>query len=389
MHVGFFKNIEEYLTKEDNKKILVLNDSYFSYNPTNQNSIIIDYIDSLENRKNINIVEKTETFFQLKNDYDIIINIFFSSIFINQLSFYNQILKISKLETQFVNILPFLGFINYSYLNFNPNLFNFINVNKNFRLEEISFLDRYGKKLQIKDNFVDKVFYQTTEKRNQSFVDHLYNQILSNFTDMAILFDLKINKLEKIDYDFYDPVRLGHHLSGHSSKTWVDEGAYKKILEIIKVRTMIDVGCGPGGMVKYSKSLGIKAVGVDGDDSIIREIGNNFYLHDYTSGPLKIKLNFDLCWCVEFLEHVEKIYTNNYFDTFKKCRYVFCTFAPLGKGGYHHVNTQDQNYWIETFKKFDFKFEEEKTKSIRQSSTINKNFVREHGLLFKNNNKNI
>ena len=79
----------------------------------------------------------------------------------------------------------------------------------------------------------------------------------------------------------------------------------------------------------------------------------------------------------------------NYFDTFKKCRYVFCTFAPLGKGGYHHVNTQDQNYWIETFKKFDFKFEEEKTKSIRQSSTINKNFVREYGLLFKNNNKNI
>ena len=82
-----------------------------------------------------------------------------------------------------------------------------------------------------------------------------------------------------------------------------------------------------------------------------------------------------------------KMYINNYFDTFKKCKYVFCTFAPLGKGGYHHVNTQDQNYWIETFKKFDFEFEEEKTESIRKSSTINKNFVREYGLLFKNNYK--
>ena len=202
MHINFFKNIEKYIKKTDDKKILVLNDSYFSYNPKDQNIEIIKYLENLENSKNIKIVYKTEDFFQLKNDYDIIINIFFSSIFINQLSFYNQILKISKLETQLVNILPFQGFINYSYLNFNPNLFSFINVNNNFGLKEISFLDRYGRKLQIKDSFVDKVFYQTTEKRNQSFVDHLYNQILNNFTDMAILFDLKINRLEKIEYDF-------------------------------------------------------------------------------------------------------------------------------------------------------------------------------------------
>ena len=32
------------------------------------------------------------------------------------------------------------------------------------------------------------------------------------------------------------------------------EGAFKKILEIIKVKTIIDVGCGPGGMVKYCKN---------------------------------------------------------------------------------------------------------------------------------------
>ncbi|MFL2520392.1 MAG: hypothetical protein ACJ0RJ_02905 [Alphaproteobacteria bacterium] len=60
---------------------------------------------------------------------------------------------------------------------------------------------------------------------------------------------------------------------------------------------------------------------------------------------------------------------------------------------YFSYNPTNQNVkiskYLETFKKFDFKFEEEKTKSIRQSSTINKNFVRECGLLFKNNNKNI
>ena len=42
------------------KKILILNDSYFSYNPTNQNVEITKYIESLENSKNINVVEKEE-----------------------------------------------------------------------------------------------------------------------------------------------------------------------------------------------------------------------------------------------------------------------------------------------------------------------------------------
>ena len=55
----------------------------------------------------------------------------------------------------------------------------------------------------------------------------------------------------------------------------------------------------------------------------MREIGNDFYLHDYTTGPLKLKLNFDLCWCVEFLEHVQEMYINNYFDTFKNVNMFF------------------------------------------------------------------
>ena len=53
MHIGFFKNIENYLKQTGNKKILVLNDSYFSYNPTNQNAKISKYLETLQNSKNI------------------------------------------------------------------------------------------------------------------------------------------------------------------------------------------------------------------------------------------------------------------------------------------------------------------------------------------------
>ena len=381
MHIGFYKHIEKYLINKNNVKILILNDPYYSYNATQNNNTIYEHLKSI---KNIKVLEDINEYSKLKIKYDIIINIFFSSIFIDQKKFYNQILKISKLETRFINILPFLGFINYSYLNFNPNLFKFINVNKNFRLQELAFLDKYGKKLQIKESHIDKIFFQTTEKRNQSFVDHLYNELNKNFDDTVILFDTKIIGLEEIKYDYYKPTRLGHHLSGHSSKTWVDEGAFKKLVELINFKSLIDVGCGPGGIVKFSNSLGIKSIGVDGDNSISRDIENDFYLHDYTKGLFDINLKFDLCWCVEFLEHVEEKYIKNYFDTFKKCKYVFCTYAPRGKGGYHHVNTQDEIYWINKFNEFNFRFEGNKSKLIRQSSTISKNFVRNYGLLFKN-----
>ncbi len=385
MYIEFYNIIDRYIKSSIKQKILILNDPYYSFNPTNENILIKEAVGKLENKKNIKIIENVDEFLKLKDNYELIINIFFSTVFINQLKFYNQILEISVLETRLINILPYSGFINYSYMNFNPIFIDFINVNKNFEINEVSFLDKYGKKLQIKNSYVKKIFFQSTEKRNQSFIDHLQNEINKNFIDTAILFDLKINKLDSIYLDFYKPKRLGHHLSGHSSKTWIDEGAIKKINELINVRSMIDVGCGPGGMIKFTKNLGIKCIGVDGDDSIIRDIEDDFYLHDYTKGYLNIQLTFDLCWCVEFLEHVDSLYEDNYFNTFKKCKYVFCTFAPKGKGGYHHVNTQDEPYWIETFKKFNFKFQEEETKAIRASSTINKDFIRNHGLLFKNN----
>ena len=385
MHIDFYKIIQGYISSSNKNSVLILNDPYYSFNPTHENIIIKDVIKNIKNKNNIKIVESIDEYFEIADNYELIINIFFSAIFFNQLKFYNQILKISVLGSRLVNILPYSGFINYSYVNFNPIFIDFININKNFEINEIAFLDKYGKKLMIKNNYLKKVFFQSTEKRNQSFIDHLQNEIDENFTDTAIMFDLKINKLDEISLDFLRPNRLGHHLSGHSNKTWVDEGAFNKIREIIFVGSMVDVGCGPGGMVKFTKSLGIKSIGVDGDNSIIREIEEDFYLHDYSKGFFETNLYFDLCWCVEFLEHVDALYTDNYFDTFKKCRYVFCTFAPKGKGGYHHVNTQDEAYWIETFEKFDFKYQEEETKAIRASSTINKNFIRNHGLLFKNN----
>ena len=102
--------------------------------------------------------------------------------------------------------------------------------------------------------------------------------------------------------------------------------------------------------------------------------------------PLK---KYDLGWSVEFLEHVDKKFENNYFETFKKCKYVFVTHAPKNAIGYNHVNLQDSLYWIELFKKNNFEYLENLTQLIRRSSTIEKDFIRKYGLFFKNRLRNL
>ena len=66
-----------------------------------------------------------------------------------------------------------------------------------------------------------------------------------------------------------------------------------------------------------------------------------------------------------------------------KCKYALITHALPRKKGYHHVNCQTQDYWINIFSKYNFKFDEKTTKIIRAKSSMEREFVRENGLFFK------
>ena len=204
--------------------------------------------------------------------------------------------------------------------------------------------------------------------------------------DISIICLSKIKKLDFLNNSTYIPDRLPHHLSGHGFKTWVDKGALNKILEIIEVNSFIDIGCGPGGMVHHAKKIGLDTIGIDGDTSIKRTDENLFVIHDYCLGPYLPEKIFDLGWSVEFLEHVDEKFQKNYFETFKKCKYILITHAPENSKGYNHVNLKNSDYWINVFEKYDFKYERNFTKTIRNASTIEKNFIREYGLFFSNLN---
>ena len=95
------------------------------------------------------------------------------------------------------------------------------------------------------------------------------------------------------------------------------------------------------------------------------------------------EIQYDLIWSVEFLEHVEEKYIDNYIDAFKSGKYVICTHAQPGQAGHHHVNCKPKSYWIDLFAKHGLFYSEEFTNQMKESSTMGKPFIKRNGLFFK------
>ena len=181
----------------------------------------------------------------------------------------------------------------------------------------------------------------------------------------------------------------------HAGSTNIDIGLFNALSKQSMFSTILDVGCGPGGNVNYCNELGYKAYGIDGDKDILPE-GSNFQLVDYRVDCSSFKGPFDLCWSVEFAEHIEEKYILNFIRDFQKCRHLIFTAAPPGWGGVGHVNEQDENYWIKTLERHNFSLDVNNTNVIRKISLLEfdnriripkKQFVRNRGLFFNNLNK--
>jgi len=155
---------------------------------------------------------------------------------------------------------------------------------------------------------------------------------------------------------------LPPHLGGHFGNSNTDAPTLHYLITQYGIRSMLDVGCGPGGMLDIASAMGLEVGGVDGDPHMER---TNVQIHDYTEGPLPSD-GWDLIWCVEFVEHVEEQYQANYLATFAGGRVLFLTAAPPGFPGHHHVNCQPQSYWIALLEQHGWRLDTEATKWVRQ-----------------------
>lgn len=176
------------------------------------------------------------------------------------------------------------------------------------------------------------------------------------------------------------------HLGGHLNVTNLDKPLLRHIVNTKGVQSVLDIGCGPGGMVEYAQELDLISLGIDGDQNVERPADCHFLIHDFTypmEGPVMVNFpQFDLAWCIEFLEHVDEQFIPHFMTAFKYCKYAVVTAAPPGTPGHHHVNCQPKEYWIEKFKEYGFAYDEEYTEELKDVSVMRKDFFKKNGMFF-------
>jgi SAM-dependent methyltransferase len=190
-----------------------------------------------------------------------------------------------------------------------------------------------------------------------------------------------------------------NHLGGCviDNNTSGDIGTYApqvwdKLIELYNPKTILDVGCGAGYSLKYFMDKGIDGIGIEGYREAIQRspIKGNLIEHDYTKGEYIPASNFDLAWSCEFVEHVEEQYLHNFMKSFNACKYVAITHAVPGQPGFHHVNCQPKEYWIDIFRSYEFEYLEDISLMLRSllydengGSLENGSHVRNTLMIFK------
>jgi len=173
------------------------------------------------------------------------------------------------------------------------------------------------------------------------------------------------------------------HLGGHFGFTAMVTKTFDYIKDKYNVRSVLDIGCGPAGMVEYANFKGIYAIGVDGDPDL--EEKPYVTKHDFTTGELTLDKTFDLVYSTEFVEHVEEVYVKNFMPLFQRGNYVFISAAPPGQSGHHHVNCKGKNYWINVFNEYGFEYLLTDSEDIAKTSSDI--VVRNNSMFFVNKNK--
>lgn len=161
---------------------------------------------------------------------------------------------------------------------------------------------------------------------------------------------------------------LGGYIIGQAAPgTWCP-GVWDRLMREEGVRSMLDVGCGLGYVLRYFHDNGCDVLGVDGSPSAVTNnvMKSHVRKHDFSTGAWSPEKSYDLVWSSEFLEHVEEKYIGNFMPAFSKAKkYVVVTYATPGQGGHHHVNENTEAYWCDRFKDIGFVIDDSLTKIAR------------------------
>ena len=169
-----------------------------------------------------------------------------------------------------------------------------------------------------------------------------------------------------------DRAPSGLDIQNGDPATWYPE-LWLWFMSSLNVRSVIDVGCAEGVCPSFFLAYGCDVRGVDGSrlaksQSRMPEFHD---VHDFEDGPYVPPSRYDLVWCCEFVEHVDERYVDNFMETFKSSRrFVALCHAFPGQPGWHHVNCQWAEYWIERVEAIGYRYRPVLTQYARESAPV-------------------
>ena len=177
------------------------------------------------------------------------------------------------------------------------------------------------------------------------------------------------------------------HLGGNGlnadKNTW-SPSSWKYVIEKYHIKNITDLGSGRGFISKWLADLGLNVTAVDGLEDNVKNAVISTIQHDLTEKAF-VK-NTDLVICLEVVEHIDEKYLDYLLDSMCQGKYLFMTHAVPGQKGYHHVNCQNSDYWINHLSKKSYTLLEEDSVIIRNLADRDKaRHISRNGMLFSKN----
>ncbi|WP_338831771.1 class I SAM-dependent methyltransferase [Bradyrhizobium sp. 27S5] len=129
------------------------------------------------------------------------------------------------------------------------------------------------------------------------------------------------------------------------------------------IQSVLDLGSGCGNAAHYFHKAGLRVLATDGFPESVEKSTYPAFQQDITQAPIVTRT--DLVHCQEVVEHIDERYLENVLLSLTCGKYILMTHAVPGQIGYHHVNLQTSEYWIDHLHRKGCEYLEADTRRIR------------------------
>jgi SAM-dependent methyltransferase len=150
------------------------------------------------------------------------------------------------------------------------------------------------------------------------------------------------------------------HVYGQDFFNYIEHGARRSaqaiaplLLQVLPIRSVLDVGCGRGVWLDVWRSAGVEDVfGLDGgyvDPGSLLVPRRCYAAADLAKG-FRLNRSFDLAQCLEVAEHLPTGAADSLVDSLvSHSKLILFSAAVPGQGGEHHINERPLQYWRDQF----------------------------------------